>query len=148
LNLQGKVQEDIKVSMKAKDGTKVSVLRFLMAAIKNREIELKDSLDDEQVLQEIVSSAKKRRESIEAFRDAGREDLAVKEEAELAILEEYLPEQLSAEEIRKVVQEAILSVGASSPADMGKIMKEVMPQVRGKADGKMVNQIVKESLSG
>ncbi len=134
--------------MKAKDGTKVSVLRFLMAAIKNREIELKDSLDDEQVLQEIVSSAKKRRESIEAFRDAGREDLAVKEEAELAILEEYLPEQLSAEEVRKVVQEAILSVGASSPADMGKIMKEVMPKVRGKADGKMVNQIVKESLSG
>ena len=148
MNLQGKVQEDIKVSMKAKDGTKVSVLRFLMAAIKNREIELKDSLDDEQVLQEIVSSAKKRRESIEAFRDAGREDLAVKEEAELAILEEYLPEQLSAEEVRKVVQEAILSVGASSPADMGKIMKEVMPKVRGKADGKMVNQIVKESLSG
>jgi len=148
LNLQGKVQEDIKISMKAKDGTKVSVLRFLMAAIKNREIELKDSLDDEQVLQEIVSSAKKRRESIEAFRDAGREDLAVKEEAELAILEEYLPEQLSAEEVRKVVQEAILSVGASSPADMGKIMKEVMPKVRGKADGKMVNQIVKESLSG
>ena len=134
--------------MKAKDGTKVSVLRFLMAAIKNREIELKDSLDDEQVLQEIVSSAKKRRESIEAFRDAGREDLAVKVEAELAILEEYLPEQLSAEEVRKVVQEAILSVGASSPADMGKIMKEVMPKVRGKADGKMVNQIVKESLSG
>ena len=148
MNLQGKVQEDIKVSMKAKDGTKVSVLRFLMAAIKNREIELKDSLDDEQVLQEIVSSAKKRRESIEAFRDAGREDLAVKEEAELAILEEYLPEQLSAEEVRKVVQEAILSVGASSPADMGKIMKEVMPKVRGKADGKMVNQIVQESLSG
>jgi len=148
LNLQGKVQEDIKISMKAKDGTKVSVLRFLMAAIKNREIELKDSLDDEQVLQEIVSSAKKRRESIEAFRDAGREDLAVKEEAELAILEEYLPEQLSAEEVRKVVQEAILSVGASSPADMGKIMKEVMPKVRGKADGKMVNQIVQESLSG
>ena len=78
----------------------------------------------------------------------GREDLAVKEETELAILEEYLPEQLSAEEVRKVVQEAILSVGASSPADMGKIMKEVMPQVRGKADGKMVNQIVKETLSG
>ena len=71
MNLQGKVQEDIKVSMKAKDGTKVTVLRFLMAAIKNREIELKDSLDDEQVLQEIVSSAKKRRESIEAFREAG-----------------------------------------------------------------------------
>lgn len=134
--------------MKAKDGTKVSVLRFLMAAIKNREIELKDSLDDEQVLQEIVSSAKKRRESIEAFRDAGREDLAVKEEAELVILEEYLPEQLSAEEVRKIVQEAIISVDASSPADMGKIMKEVMPQVRGKADGKMVNQIVKEILSG
>ena len=134
--------------MKAKNGTKVSVLRFLLAAVKNREIELKDSLDDEQVLLEIVSSAKKRRESIEAFRDADREDLAVKEETELAILEEYLPEQLTSDEILRIVQEAVLSVGASSPADMGQVMKEVMPQVRGKADGKMVNQIVKEVLSG
>jgi len=134
--------------MKAKDGTRVSVLRFLMAAVKYREIEIKDSLDDEQVLQEIVSSAKKRRESIEAFRDAGREDLAVKEETELAVLEEFLPEQLSVEEVGKIVQEAVISTGASSPSDMGKVMKEVMPRVRGKADGKMVNQIVKETLSG
>jgi uncharacterized protein YqeY len=134
--------------MKAKDGTRVSVLRFLLAAIQNREIELRDPLDDEQVLQEVVSSAKKRRESIEAFREADRKDLVIKEETELAILEEYLPEQLSSDEVRKIVKEAVLSVGASSPADMGQVMKEVMPRVRGQADGKMVNQIVREILSG
>jgi hypothetical protein len=148
LNLQNKIQEDIKVSMKAKDGTRVSVLRFLLAAIKNREIELRDSLDDEQVLQEIVTSAKRRRESIEAFREADRKDLVIKEESELVILEEYLPEQLSSDEVRKIVQEVVLSVGASSPAAMGQVMKEVMPRVRGRADGKMVNQIVIEILSG
>jgi len=148
LNLQNKIQEAIKVSMKTKDGTRVSVLRFLLAAIKNREIEMKASLDDEQVFQEIVSSAKRRRESIEAFKEAGRKDLVIKEETELAILEEYLPEQLSSDEVRKIVQEVVLSSGASSPADMGQVMKEVMPMVRGQADGKMVNQIVREILSG
>lgn len=134
--------------MKAKDGTRVSVLRFLLAAIQNREIELRDPLDDEQILQEVVSSAKKRRESIEAFREADRKDLVIKEETELAILEEYLPEQLSSDEVRKIVKEVVLSVGASSPADMGQVMKEVMPRVRGQAEGKMVNQIVREILSG
>jgi len=148
LKLQKKIQEDIKVSMKAKDGTRVSVLRFLLAAIQNREIELRDPLDDEQILQEVVSSAKKRRESIEAFREADRKDLVIKEETELAILEEYLPEQLSSDEVRKIVKEVVLSVGASSPADMGQVMKEVMPRVRGQAEGKMVNQIVREILSG
>jgi len=148
LKLQKKIQEDIKVSMKAKDGTRVSVLRFLRAAIQNREIELRDPLDDEQILQEVVSSAKKRRESIEAFREADRKDLVIKEETELAILEEYLPEQLSSDEVRKIVKEVVLSVGASSPADMGQVMKEVMPRVRGQAEGKMVNQIVREILSG
>lgn len=148
MKLQKKIQEDIKVSMKAKDGTRVSVLRFLLAAIQNREIELRDPLDDEQILQEVVSSAKKRRESIEAFREADRKDLVIKEETELAILEEYLPEQLSSDEVRKIVKEVVLSVGASSPADMGQVMKEVMPRVRGQAEGKMVNQIVREILSG
>lgn len=148
MNLQNKIQEAIKVSMKTKDGTRVSVLRFLLAAIKNREIEMKASLDDEQVFREIVSSAKRRRESIEAFKEAGRKDLVIKEETELAILEEYLPEQLSSDEVRKIVQEVVLSSGASSPADMGQVMKEVMPMVRGQADGKMVNQIVRDILSG
>jgi hypothetical protein len=133
--------------MKAKDGDRVSVLRLVLAAVKNREIELKSELDDDQILAEIMSAAKRRKESIEAFKEGGREDLVLKEGKELAILEEYLPEQLSSEELKGLIQEAIESTGASSPRDMGKVMKVIMPEVQGKADGKVVNQIVKELLS-
>lgn len=133
--------------MKAKDGDRVSVLRLVLAAVKNREIELKSELDDEQILAEITSAAKRRKESIEAFKEGGREDLVLKEGKELAILEEYLPAQLSPEELKSLIQEAIESTGASSPGDMGKVMKEIMPRVQGKADGKVVNQKVKEILS-
>ena len=134
--------------MKAKDGNRVSVLRFLLSAIQNREIEKKDALDDDEVLAEITSSAKRRRESMEAFKEGGRRDLVEKEEAELAILQEYLPEQLSPGEIRKVVQEVAEAVGATSTSDLGKVMKELMPKLRGKADGKLVNEIVREVLAG
>ncbi len=133
--------------MKAKDGDRVSVLRLVLAAVQNREIELKSELDDDQILAEITSAAKRRKESIEAFKEGGREDLVLKEGKELAILEEYLPAQLSPEELKSLIQEAIESTGASSPGDMGKVMKEIMPRVQGKADGKVVNQKVKEILS-
>ena len=133
--------------MKAKDGDRVSVLRLVLAAVKNREIELKSELDDDQTLAEIMSAAKRRKESIEAFKEGGREDLVLKEGKELAILEEYLPEQLSSEELKSLIQGAIESTGASSPGDMGKVMKVIMPEVQGKADGKVVNMIVKELLS-
>jgi len=134
--------------MKAKDGNRVSVLRFLLSSIQNREIEKKEPLDDEEVLAEITSSAKRRRESMEAFKEGDRMDLVEKEAAELAILQEYLPEQLSPEEIRGVVQEVVEEVGATTASDLGKIMKELMPRLRGKADGKLVNEIVQEVLSG
>ncbi len=133
--------------MKAKDGNRVSVLRFLLSAIKNREIEKREPLTDDEVLAEITSSAKRRRESIEAFREGGRMDLVGKEEGELAILQEYLPAQLSPEEVRRVIQEVVQAVGASSASDLGKVMKEVMPRLRGQADGKLVNEIVREVLS-
>jgi len=148
LKLIEQIQEDLKKSMKAKDGNRVSVLRFLLSAIRNREIEKRDALDDEEVLAEITSSAKRRRESMEAFEAGGRMDLVEKEERELAILQEYLPEQLSPEEIRSVVLEVVDAVGAASTSDLGKVMKELMPKVRGKADGKLVNEIVREVLSG
>ncbi len=148
MTIRKRIQEDLKKSMKAKDGERVSVLRLVIAAIKNREIELKDDLDDDQILEVVVSSAKRSKESSDAFRDGGREDLAQKEERELKILEEYLPEQLTPEKIREIVSEAVRATGSSSPADMGKVMKEVMPRVRGRADGKVVNSIVKELLSG
>ncbi|MFV1956150.1 MAG: GatB/YqeY domain-containing protein [bacterium] len=147
MTIRKRIQEDLKNSMKAKDGDRVSVLRLVLAAVKNREIELKSELDDEQILAEITSAAKRRKESIEAFKEGGREDLVLKEGKELAILEEYLPAQLSPEELKSLIQEAIESTGASSPGDMGKVMKEIMPRVQGKADGKVVNQKVKEILS-
>lgn len=148
MNLNEQIQEDLKRSLKAKDGTRISVLRFLLAAIKNREIEKKEALNDDELLAEIASSAKRRRESIEAFREGERQDLVDKEEAELAILTEYLPEQMSPEDIRRIAREIIEKVKAQSSADIGKVMKELMPRVRGQADGKIVNQIVREILTG
>ncbi len=148
MELLERLQEDLKNSMKAKDGTRVSVLRFLLAAVKNREIANKGPLEDEQVLQEITSSAKRRRESIDAFREAGRQDLVEKEEAELAILNDYLPEPMSEEDLRSLIQEVITATGASSMGDLGAVMKQVMPRISGQADGKLVNQIVREILSG
>ncbi len=147
MTIRKRIQEDLKTSMKAKDGDRVSVLRLVLAAVKNREIELKSELDDDQTLAEIMSAAKRRKESIEAFKEGGREDLVLKEGKELAILEEYLPEQLSSEELKSLIQGAIESTGASSPGDIGKVMKVIMPEVQGKADGKVVNMIVKELLS-
>ena len=148
MRLINQIQEDLKRSMKAKDGNRVSVLRFLLSSIQNREIEKRDALDDEEVLAEITSSAKRRKESMEAFGEGGRTDLVEKEAAELAILQEYLPEQLSPDEIRGVVQEVVEAVGAKTASDLGKVMKELMPRLRGKADGKLVNEIVQEALSG
>lgn len=147
MKLIDQIHEDLKRSLKAKDGTRVSVLRFLLSSIKNREIEKKEALTDEEVLSEIASSAKRRRESVEAFTEGGREDLVAREETELAILQEYLPRQLTPEEIRGAVQEVVQSVGASSMNDLGKVMKELMPRMRGKADGKLVSEIVREILS-
>ena len=134
--------------MKAKDGTRVSVLRFLMASIKGREKDKKEALEEEEVLSEIHSSAKRRKESLEAFREGGRQDLVDKEAAELVILEEYLPEQLSEDEIRSAVLETVAEVGAESMADLGKVMKGLMPKLQGRADGKLASQIVREVLSG
>jgi uncharacterized protein YqeY len=148
LKLINQIQEDLKRSMKAKDGNRVSVLRFLLSSIKNREIEKKDALDDDEVLSEITSSAKRRRESIEAFNKGGRADLVKKEETELAILQEYLPEQLSPDEIRGIVEEIVKAVGATTASDLGKVMKELMPRLHGRADGKLVNEIVRQALSG
>lgn len=148
MKLIEQIQEDLKRSMKAKDGNRVSVLRFLLSSIQNRQIQKKEALDDEEVLTEITSSAKRRRESIEAFRAGERMDLVEKEEAELAILQEYLPDQLNRDEIRDVVREVVQSMGATDMSDLGKVMKELMPRFRGRADGKVVNEVVREVLSG
>ncbi len=144
-----KIQSDLREAMKAKDEAHVSALRFLLAQIKNKEIELfgqGKELTDEEVMSVIQKQAKERKESIEAFKKAGRDDLVGKEEAELLVLSIYLPQQLSPEELEKIIREVIASLGATSGADFGKVMGQVMGKVKGRADGNMVTKLVKEKL--
>ena len=147
MSLMEQVEKDIIAAMKAKDAVKVSTLRMMKSALGNYLIQVKKSkADDSEVLGIITKQTKQRRESVESFEKAGRKDLADKEKAELAILEAYLPKQMSDEELRAAVQNAIATSGAKGPADMGKLMKVLMPSVQGKADGKRVQEAVKAVL--
>lgn len=144
------IQNDLKGAMKAGEEIRVSTLRFLLAQIKNREIDLVASaktLTDEEVVAVIQKQAKERRESIEVYRTAERDDLARKEQAELDVLSKYLPQQLTEEELGKIVNEVVKEVGASGPADFGKVMGVVMGKVKGKVDGTQVAELVKKHLS-
>jgi len=133
-------------AMKEGDKMRLSVLRLLRAVIKNREVEKGRPLDDTEVIQAISSSCKQRREAIVQYRQGKREDLAKKEETELKILEEFLPPQLSEEELFSKIQEAIRATEAASIKDMGKVMAHLMPQISGRVDGKLVSERVKETL--
>lgn len=133
--------------MRAKQEVEVSTLRFVISKIDNARIAKGGELTDDEVLVEIAKEAKRHKESIEAFRSAGREELAQKEESELKVLSLYLPEEMSKEEIGKFVDEAIAEAGAQTVSDMGKVMSKVMEKVKGKADGGTVSAIVKEKLS-
>lgn len=146
MTLKEQLNQDMKTAMKQKESMRLSTIRLIRAGIKNREIELGKELEDEDVLKVIVSLVKQHKDSIEQFRQGGRQDLVEKEQAELTILEAYLPQQLSEEEIRALVREAIEAVQATSLKDMGKVMKYVMPKTQGRADGKIINQLVKEQL--
>ena len=146
MGLKEKIQQDIKQAMKEKDQVRLSTLRLLMAEIKNREIDAGEELDEPEILSIVQKAAKQRKESIEQYKKGGREELAAKEEQELGILESYLPQQLSREELESIVREAIEKCGATSPKEMGKVMKEVMPKVKGRADGKEVNGLVRTML--
>lgn len=132
--------------MKARAELKVSTLRLITSSIKNKEIDERKELDDEGVLAVLTTAAKQRRDSIDQFEKGGRQDLADKEKAELVIIQEYLPQQLSKEEVAAFIREAIAETGAAGAKDMGKVMKALMPKVKGKADGKLVNELVKELL--
>lgn len=134
-------------AMKAREEAKVSTLRMLLSAAKNRQIELGHELTDEEVQEVIGKSAKQRRESIDAYRKGGREDLVKNEEAELAYLGKYLPEQMSEEEVEKVVVAAIETLGEVGNADMGKVIGEAMKTLKGKTDGAVVSRIVRLRLS-
>jgi len=149
MSLADKINEEFKKAMTAKDELKVSTLRMLRAGIQNLEIDLrakKKELNDESILEVVSREVKRRKESIEAFVKGLRQDLADKELKELEILLSYLPEQLSDDQIRVMVQKKIKEIGAASPAEFGKVMGPVAKETKGKADGNRVSQIVKEEL--
>ncbi len=148
MSLKEQIEADYKEAMKARDELKVSVLRLLRSAIHNVEIDKQRALTDDEILGVIQSEARKRRESIEAFQQGGRQDLVEREKAELAILENYLPKALSREELEALVRETIKEVGALSVRDMGKVMGVLMPKVRGRADGREVSELVRQILEG
>jgi uncharacterized protein YqeY len=147
MTLRDKLVDEMKTAMKARDDVKVSAIRMVRSAVKNREIDLGKELDDREVTEVIASLVKQRKESIRLFQEAGRNDLVTKEERELAILMDFLPKQLDRNEIAEIVEKAIAESGAQGLRDMGKVMKIVMPQVSGRADGNAVSEIVREKLS-
>lgn len=146
MSLRDRLTEEMKVAMKQRDDLRLSAIRLVRSAVKNREIDQKRELDDQGVAEVLASLAKQRRESIRLFLEAGRSDLVEKEEKELAVLLSFLPQQLSREEVVTLVLEAISESGAQGARDMGKVMKVLMPRVAGRADGKMVNDVVREKL--
>ena len=147
MSLQEQISAALKDAMRARDEVKMATLRLVLTAIKNREKEARSLLEDQEVISVITTQIKQRRESIEQYRKAGREDLAQTEESELQILQGYMPEQVSAEEISNTLDEIIAEVGAASMKDMGKVMKAAMAKLAGKAEGGAINAMVKEKLS-
>jgi uncharacterized protein len=146
--LKDRLDQDLKSAMREKAQLRLDTIRMLKSAIKYREIELMKPLDDAGVLQVVASEIKRRRDSVEQYRAGNRADLADKEEAEIALLQVYLPAQLSADELRAKVDEAVAKVGAQGPKDMGAVMKALLPEVQGRAEGKAVSDMVKARLSG
>lgn len=164
MTLREKIDADFKTVFKAKDEAQVSTLRMLLAAIKNKEVEKRTKLSkeehdlgkleeqskltDDEIIQVVSSEIKRRREAAEQYAQGGRMELAKKEEAEAKILSSYMPEQMSEEEVRKIVAQTIKEIGVSDAKEMGKLMGALMGKVKGKADGALVSKIVKEELGG
>jgi uncharacterized protein len=146
--LKERLDADLKTAMKEKDAVKLSVVRLLKSAVKYREIELAKTLDDVEIQGVIASEIKRRRDAIEQFRAGNRPDLADREEAEVRVLQGWLPAQLGLDELRAKVDEVVRRVGASGPKDMGAVMKALLPEVQGRAEGKTVSELVKARLAG
>lgn len=146
--LKQRLQDDMKAAMKGGDKDKLGVIRLIMAAIKQREVDERISLEDDQILLVLDKMSKQRRESISQYRGAGREDLATAEEAELVVISGYLPQPFSADEISDLIQAAIAETAAAAPSDMGKVMGVLKPKLQGRADMTAVSAQVKQQLSG
>lgn len=147
-DLKTQLQNDMKEAMRAKETVRLGTIRMLMAAVKQREIDDQTTLDEAGVLKVVNKQIKQRRDSISQYEDAGRDELADKEKAELVVLEAYLPAQLSEAEIETAVQKAVAETGASNMKDMGQVMGVLRPQLDGKADMGLVSKLVKAALAG
>ncbi len=146
-NLKQKLDDDLKAAMKSGDKQKRSTIRLLMAAINNAEIARRAALADADILGVIAKEVRQHQESIEAFKQGNRQDLVTQEEAEMAILQAYLPQQLTREEIMEAVRRVIAEIGAEGPGDKGKVMPKIIAELKGKADGREINAVVTELLN-
>ena len=146
MNLSERLIDDMKQAMKSQDKFKLTTIRMMRASMKNLEIDLKRPLEDNEVLDILSREIKIRKDSLQEFKKAGRDDLVTDLAAEIEIISQYLPEQLTEEEIQEIVRQTIQELGASSKADMGKVMSALMPKTKGRADGKLVNQVVQQFL--
>jgi len=147
MSLEEKLVDEMKQAMKSNDKLRLSTIRMMRSAIKNKEIEQRKKLDDEGIFKVIQGMVRKSEESIEQFKAGGRMDLVEKEQKEVETMKSFLPQPLSREEILRIIDQSIEETQASSLKDLGKVMKSVMPRLEGKADGKLINQLVKEKLS-
>jgi uncharacterized protein YqeY len=147
MTLIARIEDELTVAMKERDTARRDALRLILSSLRSAEKELQRPLHDDEELQVLQRERKRRVESIEAFEAAGREEQAAKEEAELEVLEEFMPEQLDEEELERIVDDAIAEVGATSIRDLGRVMADVMPQIAGRADGSAVSQLVREKLA-
>ncbi len=145
-SIKSKIDQDIKEALKAGNNLKLAVLRMLKSEIKYKEIDKGSELSDDEVISVLSSSVKKRKESIEQFGKGGRDDLVSREKTELEVVMGYMPEQLTEDKLSRIIQLAIQETNATGSSDVGKVMKSIMPQVKGKADGKLINQLVTSQL--
>ena len=146
MTMKTRLADDLKQAMRNKDVLRRDVIRYLRSEVRNQEIRDQKELDDAGIIQVLSRQAQQRRDSIEVYRDADRQDLVDKEEGELSVILSYMPQQMTQEEITELVRQIVAEVGAAGPADMGKVMGAIMPQVRGKAEGREVNAIVQQTL--
>ena len=147
MGLEERLNEEMKLAMKSNDKLRLSTIRMIRSAIKNREIEIRKKLDDEEIYRVLQGMIRKGEESIKQFQAGGRMDLVEKESKEIEILKSFLPEQISKEELIRIIDETIKETQSSTLKDLGKVMKSVMSKLGGKADGRLVNQLVRERLS-
>ena len=146
--LKSRLQSDMKTAMKARDKPRLAVIRLILAAVKQREVDERIELDDQQLLAVLDKMVKQRQESVRQYQSAGRDDLATAEQAEIAIIQTYLPAMLTPDEVAAIIQQAVSDTGAASMRDMGQVMAVIKPKVQGRADMAEISQAVKKQLAG